>query len=71
LIYDWKAILEQEEKKFDFFNLISTILPVYESNISEHVGNKTYEEIVFDICQVRILPHNIEELIKDAKMPRD
>ena len=74
MIYDWKTILEQEEKKtFDFFNLISNILPVCDSNISEYIGDsRTYEEMIFDTCRIRILPYNIEELIKDAKqMPRD
>jgi len=74
LIYDWKAILEQEEKKtFDFFNLLGNILPVCESDISEYIGSsRSYEEMIFNICRVRILPHNIEELVRNAKqMSRD
>jgi len=67
LIYDWKAIIEQDEKKtFDFFNLLNNILPVCESHTQFNAFDN-YEELVFNICQVRILPCNIEELIKDAK----
>ena len=63
--YDWKAIIEQEEKKIcNFFNLIQTTLPTYE------LDQQKYEETFCDIYQIRILPFNIEEL-KDAKqVPR-
>ena len=65
MIYDWKAIIEQEEKKtFDFFHLMGDVLPTFESTIEI---DTTYEELIFNICQVRILPVNIEELIRDAK----
>lgn len=68
MLYDWKAIIEQEEKKtFDFFNLMNDVLP--KSNIYEYIGNQTYEEMIFDICQVRILPFNIEEIIDAKPMP--
>lgn len=63
MIYDWKAIIEQDEKKtFDFFHLMEKALPICKSTIK--LDNTTYEELIFKVCQT---PVNIEELIKDAK----
>jgi hypothetical protein len=61
LLYDWKTIIEQEEKKtFDFFNFLSNTLPVI---YKQHMGEQTYEEVIFNI-----LPFNVEELIERCKV---